>query len=474
MSHSSVQSFLNRLVNFEKIASPRTEFKLHRVKLLLKNIGNPQQQLKCLHIAGTKGKGSTAMFAASILASSGYRVGLYTSPHISDYKERIRILTPDFFKKNMMQSFAGVVSERELKNALAHIRPAIEEIHRQKWLGRLTYFEVLTVLAFYYFFKAKTDVVVLETGLGGRLDATNVIDSLVAAIAPISIDHTFYLGNSLKKIAAEKAGIIKDPKQDVVLAPQPPSALAVIRRHCQALGISPKIVGKDLLVSLERQDLEGIEFTVEEREGSYHRLRSSLLGSYQAVNAAVAIGMMGCLRKKGFKIQRDAIRKGIALTRWPARFEVICRRPLVVLDGAHNPASCQVLVETFKAIFPGKRAVLVLGCSKDKDRPGMAGHLRKIIRTVIATRADHERAYRFSLKELKKLFLQNQATVTASVRQAIRAAGELAGRQDVILVTGSLFVVGEARTQWIPSNISKTPSSPYRRRREKAESVLSA
>ncbi len=445
MSYSSAREYLDSFINYEiHRKPPRRFFKLKRVQKLLTLIGDPHLNFKCLHVAGTKGKGSTCAFVASILQTAGYTVGLYTSPHLSDFKERIRILSP-WDCRGQTQAFAGKVSAQALRRSLQEIKPSIERIQARRSLGQLTYFEVLTVLALYYFYKRKADVAVLETGLGGRLDATNVVDSLVSAITPISLEHTEFLGKTIQKIAAEKAGIIKSRSQAVVIAPQDQKALKVIKAQCRKMGASFRVVGKDIMVQNGKTTLQGETFSVRGCLGNYRNLKSRLIGPHQVVNAAVAIGMVESLKQRGFWINRRAIVQGIKNAVWPGRFEVIRHRPLTILDGAHNAASCRVLTDTLRKVLPNKKMVLIFGVSSDKDIKGMAQELAKMARCVIATKANHPRAYEFKAAELENFFPGKEIILSKNVCSALQLAQQKSSADEAIVVTGSLFVVGEAR-----------------------------
>ncbi len=452
---SGAAAYLDSFVNLElSLASlPRDSFKLERLRALLASLGNPERQLRCLHVAGSKGKGSTCVMAATMLACAGYRVGLYTSPHLHDYKERLRILSPQDFCSHDPKEFAGMISERALTRLIQEIEPHLESFRTHRKFGRLTYFEVMTAIAFYFFFRRRVDFAVLEVGLGGRLDATNVISALVCAITPISLEHTQILGKTLSKIAREKAGIIKSSHSAVVLAQQRPAALKVLRQHCTALGIKPVEVGKDLTIKGVRPSSLETGFLLHSKRGANGRWRLPFVGEHQVQNAAVAIGMLNELRKKGFVISEQAMRRGLKLTRWPGRFEIASRKPVWILDGAHNPESTELLVRTFRRVFSRFKVVLIWGVSEDKDRAGMARQLRKISRVVIATRARHPRAHTFSVAELAQWFSGQEIILEPDVARAVALAQQSVGPQEIVLVTGSLFVVGEVRKLCINTKV---------------------
>jgi dihydrofolate synthase/folylpolyglutamate synthase len=295
----------------------------------------------------------------------------------------------------------------------------------------------LTGLALCYFVRRKTDIVVLETGLGGRLDATNAVDAVVNGITPISLDHTALLGRSIKKIAAEKAAIIKNSKSGVVIGVQPAEAMQVIKSRCRSLGIEPLLVGKDIVVS---QTAAG--FSVTTPTARYSKLKTTLEGEHQLRNAAMAVGMV---ELSGLKITPKAVAQGIGQTRWPCRFEVVGKNPAVVVDCAHNTASAEVLARSLRRSFPGKKIILVLGLSNDKDIEGICAVLGRHARLVITTQSRHPRAYQFLDIAMKKLFKGKSALNVGSIDDAMKIARREATGQDVIVAAGSVFIAAEAR-----------------------------
>ncbi len=434
-------SFINHEIHLHKTSY--YEFKLDRVRQLLARLGDPQKKLRFVHVAGSKGKGSVCVLMASILEQAGYKVGLYTSPHLYDYSERIRILqSPESFGEKH-DSFKGKIPRWEMADLLNDLKPAIENFQAQS--ERLSFFEVFTVLAIYYFYKSKVDIVVLETGLGGRLDATNVVSSLVAAITPISLEHTQQLGRTLAKIAAEKAAIIKDKNQAVVVAPQKLSALKVIKERCRQVKARAIFIGEDVQYQLLKNDVSGSVFQIATSTKTLPALTMRFLGQHQVINAAVAIGIVEALRKQTFKISDAAIEKGVARALWPGRFEIVRRQPVIILDGAHNPASAQALVKTLKSLWPDGKITFILGLSLDKDITNICRIFDRIAAKIIFTKANHPRAADLSSVQLTKLFPKKEVVVTSNVSQALRRVFGAAQKRDVIVVTGSLFLIGEAR-----------------------------
>lgn len=455
MTYPETTRYLESFINYEKIpAYPYKEsLKLERIKNFLAALDNPQNTLKCIHIAGTKGKGSTCAFVAYILRAAGYKVGLYTSPHLSDFRERIRVLSyqPSAFSSQPAADFEGMISKNELTGLVEKLKPAIEKYNKNSKYGPLSFFEVYTTLAFIYFKEKKVDFAVLETGLGGRLDATNVVLPLVAAITPISYEHTQKLGVTLREIAAEKAGIIKTPDLTVISAPQEEEAAQVIRNRSKVAGARLYEVNRDI----KYQKAED-KFSVKGIFDEYPDLKIRLLGSHQIINATVAVGIVEALKFYDFFVDAASLRKGLLHTIWPGRCEVVQQDPLVVLDGAQNIASSSALKKAIRENFlcsrsasgrglkgKNKRLILVIGISNDKDLKGICAQLRGLADEIVLTKANNPRATPPGI--LAKYFNGKKVYLTNNVREAREKTKAIAKKKDLILVTGSLFVVGEFR-----------------------------
>jgi dihydrofolate synthase/folylpolyglutamate synthase len=440
------ERYLNSFTNFESNLDHAAlqVFNLDRVRQLLKNLGDPQKDLKFIHVAGTKGKGSTCVLIAYILRAAGYRVGLYTSPHLYEINERIRVLIPG--SREISNDFSGSISDNELNDLIKALKPKLEKSRCDSLSGNLTYFEVLTGLALYYFAKKKTDIVVLETGLGGRLDATNVVNSIIDVITPISFDHTHLLGNTLEKIAREKAAIIKNRSSKVIIGKQHDKAMRVILKRCKDFAIRPVLIGQDVTCTVNKVDRNGQSFQMVSRMNKYLKLKTILSGEHQLQNAATAVGVIESLSGFGIKVNKKAVIHGIRQARWPARFEIISSKPMIIIDGAHNVDSAQVLIRTFKSLFPGKNAVLILGVSQDKDIVGICRVLGQIAQTVILTRASHPRAYDFKDIDSKKLFKMDSVIYCPLLKGALAKARKSAGKSGIILASGSLFLAAQVRS----------------------------
>jgi dihydrofolate synthase/folylpolyglutamate synthase len=393
-------------------------------------MGNPHLAIKTIHITGTKGKGSVAAMIAQVLSSSGYKTGLYISPHLHTLRERISI-------------DGTLISEAEFAAAMAEVKPFIESMKHDTTFRQLTYFEALTVLTFVYFKEKQLDFQILEVGLGGRLDATSVVAKpLVCIITSISLDHTQILGNTLKEIAREKAGIIK-PGCWVVLSPQPEEAASVIRHICRDKEAKVVQVGKDITWDKISGDLHHQSLLIKGRRNDY-RVSIPLLGDFQLENAGVAVAALEILASEGFAISTADIARGLAQVKWPGRFHILQQGPTVVVDGAHNVASMKRLVANIKAYFAHERICLVFGTSCDKDIPGIVNELVSLSPQVIVTRASHSRAASPSTlaAEFRKQGIETETSET--VAQAISRTLSIADKTDVICLTGSLFVVAEA------------------------------
>jgi len=424
MFYPEVIRYLESFINYEDYPSyPYQEsLRLERVSNFLISIGNPQDSLRSIHVAGSKGKGSTCAFLTYILREAGYKVGLYTSPHLVDFRERIRILKPSTGNRQLATDFEGMIPRKDLADLVTRLKPEIEKYNENSQYGPLTFFEIYTALAFQYFLSKKVDFAVLETGLGGRLDATNAVIPLVSIITPVSYEHTQKLGKTLGRIAGEKAGIIK-PGIALICAPQKKEALDVIRKRCKE---------KNSRLCLVRRTPPGLS-----------SVNLSLIGEHQKINAAVSIAAVEALKKLGVRINSPAINRGLSRARWPGRCEVISKNPLIVLDGAQNAASAKVLKKAVKNNFKYKKLILVLGISNDKDLKGICRELKGLADKVVLTCANTVRAT--PAKTLAKFFKGKVIFQTKNVIEAKKLACEISGSDDLILITGSLFVVGEAR-----------------------------
>jgi len=434
MDYQQALDYIDSYTDWEKVPMPHAaaNYDLRRVDELLARLGNPHRKSKSVHIAGTKGKGSIAAMVASVLTVSGYTTGLYTSPHLHTVRERIKV-------------DGELVSEEEFVALVARLKPEVEAVNEKATYGELTTFELLTSLAFTHFAEKGVNFQVLEVGLGGRFDATNVIQPEVGIIASISFDHMDVLGNTLSQITTEKAGIIK-PGCVVVASPQFDEVDRVIKGACLNRGAELVKVGSDITWQGISFDTNRQLLWVKGRLGGYE-LSIPLLGQHQLENAATAVAALEILAEKGFSISKESIVKGLAQVSWPGRFQIVSHHPFLVVDGAHNPDSAQRLRQALKQYFKLDRAILVIGTSSDKDIAGVVSALFPLFSKVIVTRSRHPRATAPALIVAEFAKHKVKAQVAEDVPTALSLALAVAGDRGLICVTGSLFVVAEAIEQ---------------------------
>lgn len=406
------------------------QIRLRRARDLLARLGNPHASLPTVLIAGTKGKGSTAAMTASILKAAGYRVGLYTKPHLVDYRERFRINDT-------------LIEPEDIVRAVEAIRPHVEQME-QSADGAPTYFEVSVAVAFRYFARAGVNLAIVEVGLGGRLDATNVADPILSVITPVSYDHMDVLGATLDAIAREKAGIVRT-QGSVISAPQVPEALAAIIDVCTRHEAALWLVDEIMRWEPKTSTLHDQTFTVQSPWRDYGTLRLPLVGAHQLVNAATAVAAVEVLREKGFPVATDAVSKGLASVRWPARVEVMHERPYIVVDVAHNPASLAALRASLEQMFPGRRIVLVFGMVATHDHRASTSLIAPLAESVFVTTPQHAKPLAAAVLADEVRRYTKHVEVIEDRRAAVDRAIELAGDDGVVVITGSFFLVGEVR-----------------------------
>ncbi len=396
---------------------------LERIGALLDKMGNPERTLKFVHVTGTNGKGSTCAMIASMLQKAGYKTGLYTSPYIEKFNERIQIN-------------GEMIPDEEICELTEYIKPLADSIFEQP-----TEFEMVTALGFAYFARHKCDIVVAEVGMGGEFDATNVIlPPEAAVICNIGLDHTEVLGDTLEKIAATKAGIIK-AGCEAVLYRESPSVEAVFEAHCKALGVPLHKAEFDSIVS-ESHGLEGQVFSC----GRFKHLRLPLLGSHQLNNAAVALKAAEVLQKRGWALTDEHIRAGLADVSWPGRFELLQKEPLFIADGGHNPQCIEALVENIRKYLAGRTLTVLTGVLADKDYNSMYADVAPFAREFVTVTPDNPRA--MSAEDLAAYLARFEKPVTAcqSVREGVRKAISLAGKDGIVLCYGSLYMLGDIKS----------------------------
>jgi dihydrofolate synthase/folylpolyglutamate synthase len=435
MKYTEAIAYLHSLTDYEKTRIERytaEAFNLSRVETLLASLGDPHTRFPSVHVAGTRGKGSTVAMCEACLRAAGYRTGFYISPHLHTFRERIQIDRQEIAREDVV----ALVDE---------VRPHIERV------DGVTTFEAITAVGFLHFARTEVDVAVVEVGLGGRLDATNVVAPEVSVITSLSLEHTYLLGDTLDKIAFEKAGIIK-PGIPAVIAPQRDEARVVLEEVCEERGAPLTQIGRDWTYEPGEADLDGQAFSVRRLVGGGSELDSEywipLLGRHQLENAACAIAALDILRQQGYRISPKAVREGLRGVDWPGRLEVLSREPLVVVDCAHNPYAAQILHRALEEWFPDRRWVLLYGASADKDIAGVLTVLLPISDYVVVTRSDHPRAA--APTELADIVASvgGGAEISVSVAKALRRALEVMEPQQGLLVTGSIFLVADAREEW--------------------------
>ncbi|HWQ83941.1 MAG TPA: folylpolyglutamate synthase/dihydrofolate synthase family protein [Anaerolineales bacterium] len=421
------------------------KFDLGRMRVFAEHLGSPHTLYPIIHVAGTKGKGSVSALCAAALSQAGYKVGLYTSPHLQDYNERIQV-------------DGQPISHATLNELVDELRPYLDAG------TELTTFEITTALAFLYFARQGVTAAVFEVGLGGRLDATNIITPVVSVITSISYDHTQFLGNTLTAIAGEKAGIIK-PGVPVVISPQKKEARLALERVAQERGAPLIQVGQDVRYVPEARSLHGqsllvwpageqaqaAEYLEAAEPGAWEPLRLTipLLGHHQVENAATAYAALRVASEHGLPVSVAAIQSGFATVSWPGRFEILSEHPLVLVDSAHNRDSALKLRLALDDYFPGRPVILIFGASEDKDIDGMFAELMPRIRQVVATRSFHPRAISpEALVEYAHRF-GRPASITQSVEEALDLALHLAGEEALVLAAGSIFVAAGVRDTWL-------------------------
>lgn len=394
------------------------------IRDLLGRLGNPQERFPAIHVTGTNGKGSTCAFLASILRSAGYRVGLYTSPHLVKFNERIRV-------------DGRMIADADVARLYGEIKPHAASMAARSETDQPTFFEVTTAMAFRYFVERRVDLAVVEVGMGGRLDATNVVRPDACVITRIGLEHTEHLGRTIDRIAREKSGILK-PGVPVVTVDQP--ALKVIRSRAEKLACPLTVVGKDVRYARLRFDLEGQDLLLE--DGTKLQARIGLLGGFQPENAATAFAVSLAIRDN-WKISIDAIAEGLGATRWPGRLQIVRRDPIVIVDGAHNGPAAGALAESLQELFPGRKLEFIVGILNDKDLAAIVEALGPLAAKVVATRPKTPRA--FEPEEVRTAFAAHApCEIVPDVREAVTKTIASAAKDDVIVVAGSIYTIGEA------------------------------
>jgi dihydrofolate synthase/folylpolyglutamate synthase len=426
MGQDAYQKSLDYLYGLEKFGMI---FGLNQIERILSVTGNPHKEIQAIHIGGTNGKGSTAAMMSSILQKEGYRVGLYTSPHLIRFTERIKVNGKEIEEKEVAALTEWMKKEIEA----AGIAP------------RFTFFDFTTAMAFHYFKQKLVDLAVLEVGLGGRLDSTNVVDPLISVITNVAKDHEEHLGKSILKIAGEKAGIIKKGRP-LITAATTPQALHLFSKVCREKESPFYRVGKEFRYARA----EDGDFDYEGLNRKLWSVHLNLKGFHQIINAATAFGAMEVLEDLGYRVSTDAMIDGVREVEWPGRLEMVSSSPGVILDGAHNPAGALVLKESLEKEFQFQHLVLLIGIMKDKDIQSIFQLLAPLADHIILTRPHTDRATPPLL--LKKILGRSgkKAEIVEDLNEAIARGLSLVGKEDLLCITGSLYTVGEARAYFRP------------------------
>ncbi len=430
MGQGAYRKSLNYLYHLEKFGMI---FGLTQVEKILNAIGNPHKEIQAIHVGGTNGKGSTAAMMASILQKEGYRVGLYTSPHLTRFTERIRVNGEEIEEEEV-----AVLTEWMKK-----------EIESAGITSPFTFFDFTTAMALRYFNQKLVDLAILEVGLGGRLDSTNVVDPLISIITNVAKDHEEYLGKTILKIAKEKAGIIKKGRPLITAATQP-QVLRLFSKTCQEKRSLYFRVGKEfryIRTGNEDFDYEGLDRKL-------WGLHLNLKGFHQVVNATTALGAMEVLENLGYRVSTEAMVDGLRDVDWPGRLEMVSSSPRVILDGAHNPAGALALKESLEKDFQYQHLILLVGIMKDKDSRSMLHLLAPLAEHIILTRPQTDRATPPLL--LRKVLGENgkRTEIEEDLKKAIDRGLSLTHEEDLLCITGSLYTVGEARSYFYPERSS--------------------
>ena len=453
MNYQAALAYIEAFIDYERspdFSRQARLYNLNRISLLLKRLGNPHDKLQIIHVAGSKGKGSTAALIAAVLTHAGYQTGLFTSPHLITPRERCRI--------------DGVlISEEEVAFYIEKLKPAIEAVSASEF-GAVSFFEIYTALAFSYFADKATDFAVIEVGLGGRLDATNVVKPVTTVITPIGLEHTAILGETYAEIAAEKAEIIKDGCP-LALAPQQPEARAVFEKvanqrnvpiietkihdaACKPISCDVEQVHRGSASQLVR-NAQGLpiaqRFDVETDTDTYSQLTMPLLGHHQFVNATTAIATIECLKNRGYAIPKASVYAGFKNVQWQGRIQRIKSEPLVVLDGAHSPISMEALCLTLRESFRYEQAIFIVSLMKDKDLKAIGDIVSKTANTVIATQiSENPRVMPAEAIQDAWSEMCDKITAYPNPKKAIAKTLAAAAPTDLICITGSLYLVGQA------------------------------
>ena len=438
-TYDEAMKYLFARTDYEKetrVRYNKTTFNLARMENLLRMVGNPHTKINTVHIAGTKGKGSTATMLAKMLESNNYRVGLYTSPHVLDLHERIVINSK-------------MITRSQMLNLMNRIYAPVERLSKTE---APSFFEIMTALAFMHFADEQVDIAVIETGLGGRLDSTNVIRPEVVGITSLSIDHQDQLGTTIGAIAAEKAGVFKRGVP-IITVEQVPAAMKVLESEAVRMKAPLMVTGRDIDFShrfeTSREEGPHTRICLTTANSKFEHLRVPLRGTHQAINCGLALAMLDKLKEKGYKIDNEKAKQGLNEVSLAGRMEMICDNPRILIDAAHNADSIRALMHAIGQNVPYDSMVVIFGCNVDKDIDGMLRELQYGADKVIFTRSNSVKAaWPEDLGERYNEISGKMHQTALSLREALRLAQSATGREDLICVTGSFYLIGQAKLMY--------------------------
>jgi len=438
-TYDQAMKYLFECTDYERQKKLRynvTTFNLDRMEELLKAVGNPHKKIKTIHIAGTKGKGSTATMLARMIEANAYKVGLYTSPHVTTLHERIAVNS-------------RMISQKEMSGLINRIHGPIEKLRKKDKAP--TFFEILTAMAFMHFLDKKVDLAIIETGLGGRLDSTNVIAPDVVGITSISLDHQNLLGDTIDSIAKEKAGVIK-AGIPVVTVNQDPKAMRVLKKEASSVNAPLSVTGRDIDFSYRfessREHGPHTRICVTTPTSRFEHLKVPLPGEHQAINCGLALAMLDKMKGQGYEIDDEKAVAGLETVSMVGRMELICQDPRIIIDAAHNAASVKALIQAIGQHIPYDSMIVIFGCNTDKDVRGMLTQLQYGADKVVFTRSNSPKAvYPQDLADMYTEICGKMCQTAITVTEAVRIARSAISREDLICIAGSFYLVGQAKEQ---------------------------